>query len=77
MKNRRFILSFMVHTRPEEEPEGIEEILEEAVERIAMDNPGILLNPAPVIGFSGIREHAAGGVCGPIRNHGFHQGLRI
>ena len=61
VKDKKFILSFTVDVCPEEEPSKIKRILEEAIEKIARENQGILLEPEPVIKFLGIREHSAGG----------------
>nr|VFK77793.1 MAG: branched-chain amino acid transport system substrate-binding protein [Candidatus Kentron sp. SD] len=60
-KDRKFILGLTVNVHPKEEPSRIEGILEEAVGKVARKDPGILLEPEPVIRFLGIGEHSAGG----------------
>jgi len=60
-EDKKSILDLTVHARPEEDPVKIKEILKEAVEKVARDNEGVLLEPEPVIRFLGIDEHLAGG----------------
>nr|VFK41258.1 MAG: ABC-type branched-chain amino acid transport system, substrate-binding protein [Candidatus Kentron sp. TC] len=60
-EEEKSILGFVVHTRLEENPSDVKKVLREAVGEIAMHNPGILLEPEPVIRFSGIHEQQAGG----------------
>nr|VFJ49726.1 MAG: branched-chain amino acid transport system substrate-binding protein [Candidatus Kentron sp. FW]VFJ52094.1 MAG: branched-chain amino acid transport system substrate-binding protein [Candidatus Kentron sp. FW] len=63
-EDKKFVLGFTVHAYPEKDPEEVKKTLQGAVEKIANNNPGILLEPAPVIKFLGIREHSAGGYAG-------------
>nr|VFJ92785.1 MAG: hypothetical protein BECKH772A_GA0070896_100487 [Candidatus Kentron sp. H]VFJ93870.1 MAG: hypothetical protein BECKH772B_GA0070898_100526 [Candidatus Kentron sp. H]VFK00383.1 MAG: hypothetical protein BECKH772C_GA0070978_100457 [Candidatus Kentron sp. H] len=66
VRDRKFVLTLTVHTHPEEDPDKVKGLLQDAVDKIVRDNrsqdtQGILPEPAPAVKFLGIREHPAGG----------------